>query len=220
LVSEAVLAEGSECVSELRSALDDLASIDLDSMSDDALLDLAGELVTASNRVAAAVTTVVRAADRREAYRRDGAVSMKAWLRGSCRMAPEQATATVSTGRRLEQLPQTAAAFAAGEISAAHARIITKGMTPGRLAKATDAGIDSVRPTASWPIWPGQPRRTRQPAVSPCGSPVWTPTARWTTLPTPVAVSRWPLALMDECTCAANWTLPVANTCTPRSPHT
>jgi hypothetical protein len=142
LVSEAVLAEGSECVSELRSALDDLASIDLDSMSDDALLDLAGELVTASNRVAAAVTTVVRAADRREAYRRDGAVSMKAWLRGSCRMAPEQATATVSTGRRLEQLPQTAAAFAAGEISAAHARIITKGMTPGRLAKATDAGID------------------------------------------------------------------------------
>ncbi|MGY1837319.1 DUF222 domain-containing protein [Blastococcus sp. SYSU DS0510] len=129
-------------MSELRSALDELASIDLGGLSDDTLLDLVGELSTAVNRVTAALTTAVRAADRREAYRRDGAVSMKAWLRGSCRMAPEQATTTVSTGRRLEQLPETAAAFAAGAISAAHARVITKAMTPGRIAKAAEIGID------------------------------------------------------------------------------
>ena len=129
-------------VSELRSALDDLAAVDLDGLSEDAVLDLVGELSTAANRVAAALTSAVRAADRREAYRRDGAVSMKAWLRGSCRMAPDLATATVSTGRRLEQLPQTAAAFGAGEISSAHARVITRAMTPGRLAKAAEAGID------------------------------------------------------------------------------
>ena len=129
-------------MSELRSALDELAGIDLAELSADALLDLTGELVTASNRIAAAMTSVVRAADTREAYQRDGAVSMKAWLRGSCRMAPDLATATVSTGRRLEQLPETSAAFAAGDISAAHARVITKAMTPGRLAKAADAGID------------------------------------------------------------------------------
>ena len=92
-------------MSELRSALDDLAAVDLNALSDDGLLDLVGELSTTANRVAAALTSVVRAADRREASRRDGAVSMKAWLRGSCRMAPDQATATVSTGRRLEQLP-------------------------------------------------------------------------------------------------------------------
>ncbi|WP_347058654.1 DUF222 domain-containing protein [Blastococcus sp. HT6-30] len=67
---------------------------------------------------------------------------MQAWLRGSCRMAPEQATATVSTGRRLEQLPHTAAAFATGEISAVHARVMTKAMTPDRIAQAADAGID------------------------------------------------------------------------------
>ncbi|MGY1826784.1 DUF222 domain-containing protein [Blastococcus sp. SYSU DS0541] len=129
-------------MSELRSALDELASIDLGGLSDDTLLDLVGELSTAVNRVTASLTTAVRAADRREAYRRDGAVSMKAWLRGSCRMAPEQATTTVSTGRRLEQLPGTAAAFAAGAISAAHARAITKAMTPGRIAKAAEIGID------------------------------------------------------------------------------
>jgi hypothetical protein len=129
-------------VSELLSALDELAGIDLDELPEDALLDFVGGLVAASNRMAAALTSAVRAADRREAYRRDGAVSMKGWLRGSCRMAPDLATATVSTGRRLEQLPETAAAFAAGEISAAHARVITRAMTPGRLAKVSEAGID------------------------------------------------------------------------------
>ncbi|SDE71587.1 protein of unknown function [Blastococcus fimeti] len=109
-------------VSELLSALDELAGIDLDELSPDGLLDLVAGLVTATNRMTAAVTRAVRAADRREAYDRDGAVSMKAWLRGSCRMDPAEATATVSTGRRLEQLPATAAAFADGAISAAHAR--------------------------------------------------------------------------------------------------
>lgn len=129
-------------MSELRSALDDLTSIDLTALSSDALLDFVGELSITANRIAATLTSAVRAADRREAYKRDGAVSMKAWLRGSCRMAPELATATVSTGRRIEQLPATEAAFAAGEISAAHARVITKAITPGRIAKAADAGID------------------------------------------------------------------------------
>jgi hypothetical protein len=129
-------------VSELRSALDGLAEIDLTALADDALLDLVGELSTAANRVAATLTSAVRAADRREAYRRDGAVSMKGWLLGSCRLAPAEATAIVSTGRRLEQLPATAAAFTAGEITATHARVISRAMTPGRVAKAADAGID------------------------------------------------------------------------------
>ncbi len=129
-------------MSELLSALDELAATDFAELSDDALLDHVAGLVTASNRMAAALTSAVRAADRREAYGRDGAVSMKAWLRGSCRMAPDQAMSTVSTGRRLEHLPETAAAFAAGEIGAAHARVITRALTPARLAQAADAGID------------------------------------------------------------------------------
>jgi hypothetical protein len=84
----------------------------------------------------------VRAADRREAYRRDGAVSMKGWLIGSCRLEPADATVIVSTGRRLEQLPATAAAFASGDITATHARVISKAMTPRRVAKAAAADID------------------------------------------------------------------------------
>ncbi|RFU21701.1 HNH endonuclease signature motif containing protein [Geodermatophilus marinus] len=129
-------------MSELGSALDELTGLDLDELADGPLLELVGELVTAANRVAAALTTAVRAADRREAHRRDGAVSMRAWLRGQCRLAPSDAAAIVSTGRRLAGMPATAAAFAAGEITAAHARVITKAMTPRRVAKAAEAGID------------------------------------------------------------------------------
>jgi hypothetical protein len=129
-------------VSELRSALDALAEADLAALPEAALLDVVGELVVAANRVAAALTTAVRAADRRNAHRRDGAVSMKAWLRGHCHLAPSEASAVVSAGRRLEELPVTAAAFAAGEISAAHTRAITRAVTPGRVAKAAAAGIE------------------------------------------------------------------------------
>ena len=129
-------------MSELLSALDELADTDLAELSDDALLDFIATLVTATNRMTAVLTSAVRAADRREAYHRDGAISMKSWLRGSCRVAPPEATALVSTGRRLEQLPETAAAFADGRISATHARVITEAMTPGRIAAAAETGVD------------------------------------------------------------------------------
>ena len=129
-------------MSELRSALEELDAIDFDELSADALLDLVGELSIAANQVSSVLTSAARTADRREAYRRDGAVSMKSWLRGHCRLAPAEATAVVSTGRRLEQLPATAAAFSRGEISALHARVITRAMTPGRIAKAAEACID------------------------------------------------------------------------------
>jgi hypothetical protein len=52
------------------------------------------------------------------------------------------AAATVSTGRRREHLPATAAAFADGALSATHARVVTRAMTPGRIAEAAEAGID------------------------------------------------------------------------------
>src|SRR3712207_9460056 len=89
------VAGGRGRVSERRSALDGLAEIDLTALSDDALLDLVGELSTAASRVAATLTSAVRAADRREAYRRDGEVSMKGCLRGSCRLARAEAMAIV-----------------------------------------------------------------------------------------------------------------------------
>jgi hypothetical protein len=129
-------------VSELRSALDGLAAVDLAELSDAALLELVAEWATSVNRMTAALTSAVRAADRRQAYEADGAVSMKAWLRGSCHLAPGEAAAIVSTGRRLEQLPATARAFASGAVTATHARVITRAITPARVAKAAESGIE------------------------------------------------------------------------------
>jgi hypothetical protein len=129
-------------VSELRSALDQLCALDLSELSPDSVLDLAAELANASNRLAAVMTTVVREADRREAFRRDGAVTMKAWLRGHLRMAGAEATAVVSAGRRLEQLPALAETFAAGHVTPKHVQVVTEAITPPRLAKAADVGID------------------------------------------------------------------------------
>jgi hypothetical protein len=131
-------------VSELTSVLDALAALDPDELTGPELLDLAAELSMAGNRLAAALTRLVRAADTRDAHTLDGAVSMKAWLRGALRLDPAEATAIVTTGRRLEQLPAVAAAFAAGDISAAHARVITTAMNPKRVAQAADAGIDAA----------------------------------------------------------------------------
>src|SRR4051812_7326497 len=129
-------------MSELRSALDGLAEVDFAELSDAALLELVFEWSTAVNRMPAALTSAVRAADRREAHRADGAVSMKAWLRGACHLAPAEATAIVSTGRRLEQLPATAEAFASGAVTATHPRVNTPAITPARVAKAAQAGTD------------------------------------------------------------------------------
>jgi hypothetical protein len=129
-------------MSELTSVLDGLAAIDYAPLSAAARLDLVAELATATNRIQAELCRAVRAADSIDAHAVDGAVSMKAWLRGSCHLPPSEATAMVTTGRRLESLPETAAAFAAGAITAAHARAITAGVNERRLAQAAGIGVE------------------------------------------------------------------------------
>jgi Domain of unknown function (DUF222) len=129
-------------VSELRSALDALRSIDLAALSGPERLELVAELSGARNQLDAALTSAVRAAETADAHATDGAVSMPAWLRGHCRLAAGEATAIVSSGRRLEQLPALAAAFADGAVSAAHVRVVTSALTPRRVARAAEAGID------------------------------------------------------------------------------
>ena len=56
-------------MSELRSAVDGLAEVDFAELPDAALLELVAEWSKAANRITAALTSAVRAADVREAYR-------------------------------------------------------------------------------------------------------------------------------------------------------
>jgi hypothetical protein len=129
-------------VSGLLSALDEVAAAEFDELSAVGVLDVVTELVMARNRLDAQLSRAVRAADRRQAYRADGAVSMPAWLRGHCRLAAAEAAQLVTSAARLEQLPATAAAFESGVISAAHARVITAAVTPERIEKAAAVGVD------------------------------------------------------------------------------
>lgn len=129
-------------MSELTSVLDELAGLDVDALTGHEKLDLAAELSTAVNRLQSVFSRVVRSADAEQAHIVDGAVSMKAWLRGHCRLSPSEATAIVTTGRRLTTLPETAAAFAAGTITAAHARVIASGMNDRRVTQAEAVGVE------------------------------------------------------------------------------
>jgi hypothetical protein len=129
-------------VSELRSAVDELAAVDLTELSGAELLSWVVECSSAVNRLQAQLARGVRAAEAADAHAADGAVSMKAWLRGHCRLAASEATAVVGAGRRLAQLPALAAAFADGEVTAQHVRVVSGAVTPERVARAAAMGVD------------------------------------------------------------------------------
>ena len=59
-------------------------------------------------------------------------MSVCGWLRNECNLTPAAARSAVKLSRALEQLPATAEAFGAGEISRAHAEVIARAATPAR----------------------------------------------------------------------------------------
>ena len=95
-----------------------------------------GELVAAARRAQARIEAVLLAAvgevDARGSFVQDGALSAGAWLRSQATVTPAEAAGAVRTARALRRglLPGTAAALAAGEISARHALVIGTGSTP------------------------------------------------------------------------------------------
>ena len=134
-------------MSELGSLLDQLAGLALcgataDDLTDPELLAGIPALQTALNQLTALQTRLVAAADRRQAPRADGMTATKTWLTGHCRIAGRDATGLLRAARRLTQLPQLAAAYDAGQVTAAHVNVITAALTPARIAVAAHNGID------------------------------------------------------------------------------
>ncbi len=74
----------------------------------------------------------VAAYDRSGRAHFDGYLNAAAALRDACRMTPGAASGHVKLARKLESLPATAEAFAAGVISRQHARVIADAFTPER----------------------------------------------------------------------------------------
>ena len=127
-------------VGSLVQVVDDLAAHvdDLVSATDDGLCrathdELSSALATV-RRLQAQLeyvsVSVVGEVDRRGSHVNDGALSAAAWARMHTRMSPRGAAAAVRTARvlRSKSLPQTAAAFRAGEVDGAHVRVIADGV--------------------------------------------------------------------------------------------
>ena len=94
-------------------------------------------------KLTALLTRFVAVGEGRQVHRADGMATMKAWLTGHLRMSGNEAAGyLVRAGRRLEQLPELAAAFAEGAVSAAHVQVVTAAITPARVAKAAEVGVD------------------------------------------------------------------------------
>jgi hypothetical protein len=134
-------------VSSWTSVLEQLAELDPGDfdpadLADETLLAHAPLIQSGINRLGSLLTRVVAAADRREVHRVDGMVTMKSWLTGHCRLSGTEATTLVRAGRRLAQLPELEAAYAAGDVTPAHVHVVTAAVTPARVGKAADAGID------------------------------------------------------------------------------
>ena len=128
-------------VLEQLAALDP-ADFDPDDLADESLRQLLPLAQVGINRLTALQTRAVAAGDARQVQRADGMVAMKAWLTGHCRISGRAAADLVRDGRRLAQLPQLAAAYAAGAVTPAHVGVVTAAVTPARVAVAEANGID------------------------------------------------------------------------------
>src|SRR5674536_107999 len=105
--------------------LDRLLAVEVAGLPDSALAaDLVG-LRVAVSRLESEFARRLVVFDRRGAAGVTGAVSTAAWLRGACRLSAGEAGERVRTARVLaHDLPVTADALAAGDLSYAHARVL------------------------------------------------------------------------------------------------
>jgi Domain of unknown function (DUF222) len=133
--------------------VDALQAIDPDTLDDGELANVVVELHRQQSRLAAATTRFTAALDARGVWADDGSRSCRAWLARRCRVPIGQARAEARLGRRLRTMPETRAAFAAGDISARHAGVLGS-LNAGRTAEvfARDEAelVDDAR-CLSWP---------------------------------------------------------------------
>jgi len=110
--------------SALRQAVDDLQELDLATLSDTELEELTLEVDLQRDRLSGEHARLVAAVAARRSWTSDGSRSCAAWLarnRNGCRAS---ASAALRLGESLAQMPLVDAALRAGEITAAHARLL------------------------------------------------------------------------------------------------
>jgi Domain of unknown function (DUF222) len=109
-------------MSGLGSAIDELAAEDLEATPTAVLADDLVELARARERLDAEWLRRLAAFDARGGAGDDEVLSTQCWVRRHCRLTAGAARERVSVARRLDEVPETAVAFAAGEIGYGHVR--------------------------------------------------------------------------------------------------
>jgi hypothetical protein len=132
-------------VGNLASAIDELGAEDLEAVAPGVVGDDIVELTRERERIDAQLLRRLQRFDVSGAWADDGSLSTQAWLRRHCRIAPGAAAERVRVARRLHNsLPETRAAFAAGEIGYAHVRAIAAAVDSSEACEETIAEAEPI----------------------------------------------------------------------------
>ena len=111
-------------MSELRSAIDALAALDVHAMPEPTLLVELEELLTAKDRLDGVIAVHLQAADVRGVTVNECGRSTRSWLVEDQHLSPEEAGRRMAVAKTLPYHPAIGAALLDGEISHDHARVI------------------------------------------------------------------------------------------------
>jgi hypothetical protein len=126
-------------VRPLDAAVDALASTDPAGLDDTLAADVLVEVRRVVARLAAVEAGLVDRVESARPWAEDGYLTTAHWLADSDNTSVGDARATVRLARRLRSMPATAAALAAGDISAAHARTLASLNGPSTAAAFAEA---------------------------------------------------------------------------------
>ena len=112
-------------LARIRAALDDLPGW-LSTLEGSSLGEPLIEIRAVIDRSEAVFADSVRRFDKSGEYKADGALSLTAWLRWKCKLSGGAAQERVEIARQLEKLPQTAAAFAHGDLGFQHVAVLAR----------------------------------------------------------------------------------------------
>jgi hypothetical protein len=131
----------------LRSALDELAGEDVESLSDVVLENDLAELLRDAEALESQVLRRLVVFDRRRTYQRDGHLSTVSFLVDRFRLSRSRAAELVRLARALEHMPLAREAFASAAISAASVRALVEArqVHPEAYADAEELLVQAAR---------------------------------------------------------------------------
>jgi Domain of unknown function (DUF222) len=122
--AEPAAADVAGLTAALGAAVDRLAEIDAAAVGDDELAAAMVGLRREQARLAAVTAELTARYDARRVYAADGSLSSADWIATRARLPRRQIAGEVRVARRLAVMPQVAAAWRAGHIRDAHARLL------------------------------------------------------------------------------------------------